>query len=1178
MWRHEQLPLTFSVSDQTDLTDGNEIKYPAGNIRDVDGRLVVVGGAEHDLYCVLSLPRGYRFRGYKMVLINNRNNFKFGDNTFVAMDKTMYETDGSYNINSYKARGYYADDPDTYTMGTTNEDDREYVLERYSETDTDMSNQLYFCLHRGKDDLFGVTIKSFTVYFTAEGTFEAEIKPNSTDVARSLVMSPFKTNKIDIGAVQTRTKDNKNFYYAYSYQNVVDLDAHCYIYQENAVQDGVPSDVDSQKKIFPVTIDGKNYFAFGNGTYYAEAPTYVYTPTGLTCPIGYRVVGAKFVPQWTNETVGTHNENRTHYYISYTVRSWGTTYTYYLNDQLHFTTTSFAWSYDSETRGVYTETGGYKRYLSCEGSDDTRTLTLSSYPPSSTEGEPGYYDLVLFTRDRTNYVGWDANNYSNRWYLQGSTSASATVYVRRNVTNNAAKWSSSNEQVTLPAFAAGGYTLEVYDKTGKTVVAKSEVSASKAEPIDLSDKSYGYNNDAVKFTISGLPDGKQALVDVSLMMQALNPYIDQLELVCHDPDDQLRLSQTFTAENFMVNGRRFDFYIPAKYAESNLLFTFADLYSQYGDDSYYKGTDRESDGNARYSFVTSPYHLAFDGKTGDQTYAGIEGDEYVDTETDAGLYDKRYDPDIEYTHKVYADKVGNIRFKFNNAEDLKNTNNGVASNYLQEYPFTVSNYIGSDDPDKGSAKGEFIDCAVNAKDAEAITYYLFAADETRYNIAPSTAWQHRYYAFYRMGIDLKTSTYEPKLTWTKVYDKTCFNKNGRLAQDDMWGLKLNTVETDNPNHVVTGYLTVKQISDAIAAEIADPNISTPKSPEQILYVDGGELYSIINSTTISGNQTTTMTLETLQNSMAKNVLFYLPQDMSALLTNCAVKPTDWTAGNPYNATLGIDLTDNNPFYAPYDIIVDVDKRIVHERKITVPKNGKVTSASIIMPFDILIDGEGQHTNLDGGKFKLRQMSESNCLTTGEGKDYVYFPVLKGVTRGTHHTPYMVDVVNPPQESSISFVLSQKGGTIKATTGTEGWDYTYPGETGSGSRDGVTYTFTNHGSYSGKALAKNGNFFYYAKNMFLRSNDYVYDEDILIAPFRAYYSTTSSGVRTLSSFDLLFDDADVNAVNSVSMGEMGRIDESAPVFDLQGRKLADNLRSSNLGKGIYVINGVKIIIK
>ena len=1093
LWRHEQLPLTLTTSDLADLTPGNELDAPTSNmcVNQTTGLLTILGGQPYDCYIVLSLPKGYRFKGYKIVVLNNLNGQTVrptANNTFTlgSTTKTLVERDGNFNGSILATTG---------EMGTVNST-TEYVLERKSDTSDDMGNQLYFRIQHGNNAYYGLTIKSFTVEFTAEGTFEAEVASAARDVAKSLVMSSFKTNKIDIGALQTR-----NGFYAYTATNVKDLDAYVYIYQDDAILDGTPMDVATTKKIYPVRVNGKDFFAFSNGTYYVETPTMVYSQTGLSYPVGFRIVGAKFTPQWGSTTAGT-TETRTEYYITYTS---GST-TYYLNDQLRFTTTRFGWLYDDETKCIYTGTFPNYRYLSCEGSGDTRTLTLSSLNGS-------WYNLIVFTRGGITYIGWDNDQSNQRYYLQGNTNNTVPV-VRRNYTTNRARWNSGTGTITIPSYTPGVYTLNIYDKTGTSVVATKAVNGSSdaGTAIELTAKSYGYNNDAIKFQITGLTEGHQALVDVSVFMQALNPYIDQMNITCHDNANQLSLSQNFTAENFKVSGGKFNFYIPSEFSESDLNFTFSDLWSQYGDNTYYTNNSAlHKDGYARYSFVTSPYF------------------ETVDQNGDNGLYNNpAYSPDALYNNKVYATKAGNIRFKFNNAENLSNTSTSTGQSYLEEYPFSADKYVGSSNPDatSGEPTGNFVNCTMNAQDSESVTYYLFTADETRYNVAPSTAWQHRYYAFYRMEIDLQTSSYDPQLTWTKVYDTTCYNKDGELATDAMYGLKLNTVDHDT-QEAMTGYLTVKQIDDAINSALGKAN--APTTTDQILYVDGGDLYSIINSTTTSGGATTTMTLETLKNKLADNALIYLPANTTSTLPNCAYKPNVWNTGDAYVAGSSIVLTDNRPFYAPFDISVDVDKTILHERKVTIGKNGKVTSASIIMPFGILIDENGTHTNLDGGSFKLHQMEESSCLTDGEGEDYVYFPVLKDVKKSEPNVPYLVEVIKAPEgegADQISFVLSQKGGVIKATGVNMGnnWDYTYGGETGSGTKDKTTYTFNNHGSYSGKLLDKEGNFFYFAKNMFLCSNDYVYDDGIKVAPFRAYYSSTSQtstrAASPLKAFDVI----------------------------------------------------------
>ena len=970
---------------------------------------------------------------------------------------------------------------------------------------------------------------------------------------------------MDIGAVQSATKGGKT-YYAYTYSNVKDLDANIYIFQNDAIQDGVPLDVAPTKKIYPVEVDGNEYFAFGNGVYYAEAPTQVYSQTGLTYPVGFRVVGAKFTPQWGTETPGG-SEVRYYYYITYT--SGGTTY--YLNDQLRFTTERFGWYYDESTGAIYTGSGANIRYLSCEGSDrNTRTLSFSTNPPSSDSSNPGYYDLIVYevtegwiNPTTTTYIGWNASSSYNRWYLTGTTVSTAVPTVVRRDNTNAAGWVVAGQQtVTFPTYKPGAYTLKVYDKTGATVVASKTVnsSADAGTAIDLSDKAtYGYNNDAIKFEISSLPEGCTALVDVSLFMQALNPYIDQMSITCHDSENQLSLSQPFTANDFKVAGEAFNFYIPDAYKNADLTFTFEDLWSQYGDNTYYTGS-LQKDGYARYSFVTSPYF------------------EKVDQNGDNGLYNNpNYSPDASYVDKVKASKAGNIRYKFNNAENLSNTGSQTGVSYLEEYPFTVENYIGSENPDEGTEVGALEECTLNAQTAKSDTYYLFTADETRYNIAPSSAWQHRYYAFYRMDINLETHTYDPKLTWTKVYDKTCYNKDGQVGEESMWGLKLSTVDHDTQKEV-TGYLTVDEINDAITTAIAATGEDHPTDFKQIIYVDGSDLYSILSSG---------LTLEQLKAKFAENSLFYLPANTTSTLDNFAYKPNGWATGNAFRAGKDIVLTDNRPFYAPYDIQVDTDNKAMYKRLLSKSNYDKEWQASLIMPYVLKVDN-GVHTNVDGTKFTLHTMQAENALKSeGEGLSaYAFFPELKEVDVTEANKPYFVKVDKNQlsSEGGVSFVVSQTGTLIKATTGMSN-DYTFVGTSSNGTitkgKGAGSYKLTPTGSYSGQSVDKTKNIFYFANSEFVNSADYNYNAQIKFSPFRAFYSTEGTTANSMvNTLSIVFGEGIGDEATGIETIENGvnSIDINAPVYDLQGRKMADSIIGATLTRGIYVIKGQKFIVK
>lgn len=1155
MWRHEQLPLNLVTGDNPDLTVGGELKIPAGNMnyRTTDGveQLLLIGGSIDDSYFVLSLPKGYRFKGYKIELLNNMNGESYANFNFDSATKTFVEHSGNFSGAIVATTGQMAQNNET----------KVYTIERTSLTADDMGNQLYFHLVRGSKRAFlALTVKSFTVYFTAEGTFEAEAKSVSKGVARSMVTSPFSTNKIDIGAIQPRkSEDGTQTFYAYTYSNVKDLDANVYIYQSDAVLDGVPMDVAATKKIYPVEVDGNEYFAFGNGVYYAEAPTQVYSQTGLTYPVGFRVVGAKFTPQWGTETPGG-SEVRYYYYITYT--SGGTTY--YLNDQLRFTTNKFGWYYDETNGAIYTGSGANIRYLSCEGNGlNTRTLSFSTNPPSSDSSNPGYYDLIVYTRGRRTYIGWNANYSDYRWYLTGTTVSTAVPTVVRGNNTNAAGWVGAGQQtVTFPTYKPGAYTLNVYDKTGATVVASKTVnsSADAGTAIDLSDKAtYGYNNDAIKFEISGLPEGCTALVDVSLFMQALNPYIDQMSITCHDSKNQLSLSQPFTANDFKVAGEAFNFYIPDAYKNADLTFTFEDLWSQYGDNTYYTGALKK-DGYARYSFVTSPYF------------------EKVDQNEDNGLYNNpNYSPDASYVDKVKASKAGNIRFKFNNAENLDSESGQTTTSYLEEYPFTVANYIGSEDPDGGTVVGALEECTLNAQTAKSDTYYLFTADETRYNIAPSSAWQHRYYAFYRMDINLETHTYDPKLTWTKVYDKTCYNKDGQVGEESMWGLKLSTVDHDTQQEV-TGYLTVDEINDAITTAIAATGEDHPTDFKQIIYVDGSDLYSILSSG---------LTLQQLKAKFAENSLFYLPANTTSTLDNFAYKPNGWATGNAFRAGKDIVLTDNRPFYAPYDIQVDTDNKAMYKRLLSKSNYDKEWQASLIMPYVLKVDN-GVHTNVDGTKFTLHTMQAENALKSeGEGLSaYAFFPELKEVDITEANKPYFVKVDKDElsSEGGVSFVVSQTGTLIKATTGMSN-DYTFVGTSSNGTitkgKGAGSYKLTPTGSYSGQSVDKTKNIFYFANSEFVNSADYNYNAQIKFSPFRAFYSTEGTTANSMvNTLSIVFGEGIGDEATGIETIENGvnSIDINAPVYDLQGRKMADSIIGATLTRGIYVIKGQKFIVK
>ena len=70
MWRHEQLALCMTTSDLANLTSGGELADPCDAIGVYDGHLIIAAG-QTQTFVVVSLPKGYRITGYRLVLIPN---------------------------------------------------------------------------------------------------------------------------------------------------------------------------------------------------------------------------------------------------------------------------------------------------------------------------------------------------------------------------------------------------------------------------------------------------------------------------------------------------------------------------------------------------------------------------------------------------------------------------------------------------------------------------------------------------------------------------------------------------------------------------------------------------------------------------------------------------------------------------------------------------------------------------------------------------------------------------------------------------------------------------------------------------------------------------------------------------------------------------------------------------
>lgn len=1101
LWKHDQLPLTITVADDANLTDAGDLSNPAANInvsQNGEG-LILMGGQQYDSYMSVTLPKGYRFTGYSITLQNNMDGKSYANFDFASMNKVFYETNDLFSKSNYKA-----------VARITAGDNKEYAIERQSKAGEDMGNHLYFLLARSSNDFYGVTIKSFEIFFTTDG-FTETMSPSNALGNVSFCQTPFFINKLDLGEIKKNTKNNKT-YYSYNYQNVKDVVAYNLLYQDDAVQNGVAGDYASMKNISSLSVNGQNWFALGNDTYYAESPMNVTLQDGKTVlPVGYRITGAKL--RMLNPRPNTIFVNKN-----------GTVY--YLNSELKFTTTPVEWILE----GKKLKCGGKYLNIKRDGFvNPTYNLVMST----------SVGDGVTFEVKNGSVFGkYNGTVYDSEGYISMSSDGKAVL--NKSVTSSAASY---YEKVRM----SSDYTLKVFGTDKDNVVKTVAVNASSGEQtVEINN----LNNDAVKFAVEGLQENTKAIVQVELTMEYLNPYVSSLDVVCKEKSGGQSVKQTLDVNNFEVRGGEFKFYVPDG-GGAECSFLFENLKSNYADNTYYNG---EGNGTSRYNFVNSEYWTSGKG---------------------AKLYEG-YDPNAAYDTKVSTTLAGTVPFRFSNIDELNNTSTSGDVRQLEEYPFSIEAYKAQTKPGAGEFKT--FELSVGEKG----TAYLFVADEPRYNIAPTTGIEHRYFAYYKMSVELSQGTYEPKVDLTKIYDSTCYDGDETVA---MYGAKVTTVNDQGAE--VAGSLSTEQIKSSLEQSMTENNVAS----NQVLYVDLSGLNNVV--------ATDKVTFENLRDGLSSNTLVYLPKGVNAGTYNYASKLQD---GSVFYSGNNMKITDKQPFFAPYGITVPAEQYVEYARKITTDENGKVATATVMLPFTISIDDKGLYTNADGTSLSVWAMQKDNFISTsapdGSPMNYksdVHFEACASPTGKTEaDVPYMVKVEKGTDQTETSFVIKQYGSNIEATK-TGGL---YTGDTSTGKLDGNAFTFTPKASYAGLKLEKTaGNYFYFGKNMFLNSKnisgDYLY-----CYPFRAVYEY--GGNTSARAFNVTFGEnfGDVTGIETAKAAETGV--EIAPgagcieihalknaavvVYDMSGMvverldMIAGDTQTVNLPAGIYLVNKNKVSVK
>ena len=1143
-WRHNQLSLTMTGSNYSTLTEdgqlashsnhfitGDKCSFSPADATRTPSKYIVADWGGGDLntgYITIALPKGYRFTGYTFHISHDVSMFGQNNTAFSLTTNTnvfMTETNNDFSGNKNRV-----------TLAASSA-----AVSEFKRTGDDMGNVLYFTTSANSDGFYAVTFRYIELTFTADADASISLLPGSqVSTGASLLEVPFNTGKVDLGQIQQGTYQGATRV-SYQYNTVTDMPANMLLYEEESVKDGTGFDGTSGKVAYnqtghSITTEG-HYFKFAPAAskteqvYFLETPVSAMMAGNIENPVQFRITGA---------TINYTNEASESFHITCEID--GTTY--YLGTNGRFSTdVQTVWQQD-DAGHIHSGTD----YIQGTNGDvnivqSANNATVYSITDDGTIRYRRNSGAYRYLKAYPNYTwDYDAWEYVLSYY-------SGRITDSNDYTTATAEHISST--------SSDGATIYVYDNEGKN---PKEIKITKTDSYPIPD----LNNDAIKFGVKG---GDVALLNFTLQLQALNPYIDQMTVVMNDTDNgkNLRMTQTFTADDFSVGGGTFRFYLPTDCKGDDISMTFEDLYSKYGDETYDHTTEK-GNSSSRYNFVKSQHNLAF---TNDNIYNA------KDEAASATLESERIAN--KQNIRTQVGTVGNQAFRFNNADEL-----ATHSGYMTEYPFTLERYANQTNPGRGQfIAASFVDIDGTLDNPDRETFYVFTTDETRYNIAPTTATQHRFYAFYEMIVELVCENYDPIVTFEKIYDKTLYaNGSSDVSGEAFYGVKV-TAPSSIPNALASDVAVYKKISQGLGGTNA------PADLKHILYLDMSALNGVYHSTASTADAAYAVNdFNELKSKFADNALVYLPINATATFDNFAYAKKGEVAGS-FQSANNVIIKDKVPFYSPYDIQLGEANYVKYERKITWSSQGKNTLQTVLLPFTISVNG-GKHTEEDGTAFTLNKMTADNCLSIDHAEDVnaenfkakAYFTPIDG-TFSEANVPYMVEVTKAPNDANTPFVVTQKYATIKATTGMDA-NYLFKGETANGTINSAKYTFQNQGSYSGKELTAADGYFYYAGGMYLNSKNIrpEVSTKLLMYPFRAYYSYTGGGSAKMGFMEIVFGENETTGIDALAR-ESVAIDENAPVYDLQGRMIAPSMKAlagQKLARGMYVVNGVKIIVK
>lgn len=1118
VWAHNQLPMTLVTSDKSDLMESGMMKEHANNVAVLKGYLVFASGEKIGTlnHMSLSLPKGYRFTSYKIVMDYDEDNS--------ALTSWFKEMDGTFTKSNTEVK---------VSKGETGK-----ILQRTSLNNTDMGNVLYFQQRhtKGENDASGmarVKVTSFVVTFECTDKFNESLHAGVTELANpvSCIALPFQTHRTDLGKIERSTQGYTS--YKYNYQNVKDLSADFLLYDQAGVVGGkAVAGTAGDGAISSVYYNGQlTFVGLKNNTYWLETPTDAITQNGTRTPVGYRIVGARLL--YANNAHNIDFQKGDNIYITDGDGK-------YMNSSLKFTNTKVEWTYGADGK-VSTTSGNKTYYLRHYNSTLTTTTYISRASVYNTKG------LYLF-------YGSGANAYII------SHDASGNAVYDKDYKNNAVVVNANPTTGT-----STGFTIKLFDKTGERVAHQAQVDANHAEGELLLTK---INNDAIKLQIEGLEEGQEAFVCFQVQLEALNPYIDKMDITCTQPSGEQALKKQYLADDFTIGtDGKVDFGVPSNFGTTGLRFAFDGLHSKSADETYPAGQVGKY---SRYHFVKSDYYNLID-------------ENLQAHRSEAADYD--------YTKKVRVDVAGDKAFYCNNSDKFKAGTTGSGTFYYEEYRYTNAAY--------NTQGGQWKEMVANSGD-NYVKRYIVVCDETRYNIAPTTTPRHAIYAYYSTDLKLTTVDYTPEITYTKVYDDAVIptgpDKNYYVGAT----LRLRD-ETGSLLPEGTGYAFTKQIIDQINADIAAHKTNAPVDANHILYFDASK----VNSLLFSSNNAAWGQLEDLKSKLGMNALIFLPTGVTDNHDNVASKSL---SGDDFIAENNIVLEDQWPFFSPYDIRINAANEVSYKRFVA-NNNDTKKWVSIVMPFTVAINAEtGQYTNEDDKcDFTFYKMNATKAFSKPNPSGELIFTDIDG-----HFSPYAgVSTTQPndayivridraemtEKEAKLMFILRQRGSTIVKTP----VGRTIQGAASSGSVDGQNVVLIPQATFSGAEVDKMKPIFYFNKDKFVSSLALEMSNTVKVLPFRSYYDCTGTGTRNIRYINISLepnnDPTDIQEVTTdatnagfVFSSQAGQLtikatkdlrvnvrNVSGQTIDVKALKAGES-HSVKLPSGIYVVNGTKVMVR